>query len=79
VFDTLDAFPWLVDGDDQNVSDLISGYWVNFIKTGNPNGKGLPAWPSYREASKPVLVMDTAPRIDHDIDRARHDLLSGIV
>jgi para-nitrobenzyl esterase len=79
VFDTLDAFPWLVDGDDQKVSDLISGYWVNFIKTGDPNGAGLPAWPSYRDESRPVLVMDVATRVDNDIDRARHELLAGIV
>jgi len=24
---------------------VMSAYWANFIKTGNPNGRGLPAWP----------------------------------
>jgi len=23
----------------------MSAYWANFIKTGNPNGGGLPVWP----------------------------------
>ena len=23
----------------------MQGYFANFIKTGNPNGAGLPAWP----------------------------------
>lgn len=34
---------------DYKVSDTISDYWVNFMKTGNPNGKGLPEWSSVSE------------------------------
>jgi para-nitrobenzyl esterase len=32
---------------DQAVSRTAQSYWVNFARTGNPNGAGLPAWPRY--------------------------------
>lgn len=34
--------------DDRRFSEAMMGYWVNFARTGNPNGEGLPAWPAYR-------------------------------
>ena len=33
--------------EDRAVSQMAQGYWVNFAKTGNPNGAGLPTWPRY--------------------------------
>jgi para-nitrobenzyl esterase len=33
--------------EDRAVSKMAQGYWVNFAKTGNPNGAGLPTWPRY--------------------------------
>ncbi len=30
---------------DQAAAKLVSGYLVNFVKTGNPNGGTLPQWP----------------------------------
>jgi para-nitrobenzyl esterase len=37
------VFAWT--DDDRKVSQTMQGYFENFIKTGNPNGAGLPNWP----------------------------------
>jgi para-nitrobenzyl esterase len=33
--------------EDLKVSRIAQSYWVNFARTGDPNGAGLPAWPRY--------------------------------
>ena len=37
------------------VAEIIQQYWVNFAKTGNPNAKGLPYWPTFDDA-KPTTM-----------------------
>lgn len=41
--------------DDRRVADLVSSYWANFVKTGNPNGAGLPAWVAF-DAEHPAAM-----------------------
>jgi len=48
--------PW--EPVDQQLADAMSSYWVNFAKTGNPNGKNLPNWPAYQPAAENVLILD---------------------
>jgi para-nitrobenzyl esterase len=47
--------------EDFKLSDMISSYWVNFAKTGDPNGPGLPDWPAFTENDQKVMVFDAAP------------------
>ncbi len=56
---------------DRKLADEMSSYWVNFAKTGNPNGKGLPAWPAYSPASPQSMEMSTDLRAIPTPDQAR--------
>lgn len=40
------------------LSDRISTYWVNFARSGDPNGPGLPQWPAFTELNQQVLYID---------------------
>jgi para-nitrobenzyl esterase len=43
---------------DVRLADIVSSYWVNFAKTGNPNGKGLAVWPQFKDnASGRAMVL----------------------
>ena len=43
------------------LSDLMSAYWVNFAKSGDPNGPGLPEWPAFTEKEMSVMFFDKNP------------------
>jgi para-nitrobenzyl esterase len=40
---------------DRGVGSTISSYIVNFARTGDPNGAGLPAWPRYEGAADRLM------------------------
>ena len=50
--------PW--EEGDYALADLASSYLANFIRTGDPNGEGLPEWPAGDE-NHGYMVLDVEP------------------
>jgi para-nitrobenzyl esterase len=44
--------------EDLALSNLIRSYWINFAGTGDPNGSGLPQWPSFTERDQKVMFFN---------------------
>lgn len=57
VFDHLDQSPWLWTAADRNVAAEISAYWVNFARSGDPNGAGVPPWPAFENTQSKVQYL----------------------
>nr|WP_262920562.1 carboxylesterase family protein [Hymenobacter sp. 5516J-16] len=62
--------------EDYNVSQTMQSYFANFIKTGNPNGKGLPTWPALSKGpGGQVLRLDVQTKAEPDQTSPRYLLL----
>jgi para-nitrobenzyl esterase len=65
------VYPWTAD--DYKVSATMEGFFANFIKTGNPNGKGLPEWKpitSGNDSHQMIINVDT--RLQPEAHRDRY-------
>lgn len=59
--------------DDYNVSETMMNYFVNFIKSGNPNGEKLPVWPMAKDEKKPeVMIIDKESKATKAENDARY-------
>jgi para-nitrobenzyl esterase len=67
------------DADDHKVSAIMQAYFVNFIKTGNPNGAGLAKWPAYEvKTNYQRMNINVTPKVEPETDRARYQVLDSI-
>lgn len=61
VFNTLNA-RWGITAEptpeEKELARIMNTYWTNFAKTGNPNGRGVPAWPGYDTQKEEILDFD---------------------
>ncbi|MCR5100634.1 MAG: carboxylesterase family protein [Butyrivibrio sp.] len=48
-YGNIDTSQLAFDESDKELSDIMVTYWINFAKTGDPNGEGVPEWIDYKE------------------------------
>lgn len=82
VFDNLGVRPGSTPApEDEAVARMMNAYWVNFARTGNPNGKDLPKWPVYTLKTNEILDIqsDGKPVSKPDPRKARLDVIEKAV
>jgi para-nitrobenzyl esterase len=62
--------------DDYAVSRAMQAYFVNFIKTGDPNGR-LPRWPAYDSGQR--MIIDVQPHAEPDTEAKRRRALDALL
>ncbi len=60
---------------DMELSKKMMDYWVNFAKTGNPNGKDLADWPAYESQSDLNLEFGDIIRINKHLYKKEADFI----
>jgi para-nitrobenzyl esterase len=62
--------------EDLAVSRMMQSYWVNFARTGDPNGPGLPTWPRHVAGKDQIFTFrpDGSAGAGPDIRKARLDV-----
>lgn len=89
VFQSLDAIAapndrpvWggTISPSDRAYAKQISTIWVNFARTGNPNGPGLPEWPAFESDSDVLLDFgQDEPVIRHDFEAQRMQFFDALI
>jgi para-nitrobenzyl esterase len=60
---------------DTAVADQMSSYWVNFIKTGDPNGSGLPEWRAFSDSKEVMRIGENTGMIPITASQEKYDFL----
>jgi para-nitrobenzyl esterase len=79
-FHTMDISFWFYNTDVQishtgggarprNLAAKMSGSLAQFMKTGDPNGGGLPKWPRYTAENGETMILDDVSEVKNDPDR----------
>jgi para-nitrobenzyl esterase len=70
-------WPW--ESSDRTLADVMSSYWTNFAKTGDPNRSGLPTWEAYKPGGNGrVLNLGEKIELQPEPHRDRYQFLDGL-
>lgn len=65
--------------EDYKVSEIMKTFFANFIKTGNPNGPGVPHWPEIKpDEPVPVMHINVKTRVQQEKHKNRYLLLEKL-
>ena len=51
---------------DLKIEEIMSSYWINFVKTGNPNGNNLPLWKPYGKGDSILSIEEKVESVNND-------------
>ena len=63
--------------EDFKASETMQNYFVNFVKTGNPNGAGLPKWFGLQSSEPKVMVIDAESKSQSERNLKRYLLMDS--
>lgn len=59
---------------DIRLSEQMMSAWTNFARTGNPNGEGVPEWPTYDANSRKTMIWEDGAKAESDPDAERRKI-----
>jgi len=63
--------------DARELGRIMSGYWAQFARSGDPNGHGLPRWPAYKIPGRATMIFDTPVTVRNDPLGAEQALIAA--
>ena len=60
---------------DKTLSEQMMGYWINFARSGNPNGPGLPLWPQYDASTDRNMEFGNVLRVNTGLYKTECDTI----
>lgn len=59
----------------RKLSEKMSGALLQFMRTGNPNGGGLPEWPAFTVENGETMILNDVCEVKNDPDREGRELI----
>ncbi len=59
------------------LAEKVSGAWINFVRNGNPNHKGLPNWDAYTAANTATMHFDNKCELKPQLDKELFEIVAA--